>query len=224
MPPGRARQCLTEANGAFSEEPPTFMSALVTEHFSLQSISSATISKSGSRASLYLSALSSGLVAIGFASSPRQDLEALAFSVLPTVFVLGWFTIVRLIDTSVQNLVGRRRIETIRQYYATIDPLPRQAVRARRGAVWRPWRALRRSIRFFTMASMILLVDSVVAGQLWRLSSHLGPGYQLAAPSPSGWSPPSPRWRWACFTSRGGWPRLSHERHRQNFHAAVMVV
>jgi hypothetical protein len=66
-----------EGQGALSEEPPAFMSAPVTEHFSLQSISSATISESGSRAALYLSALSSGLVAIGFASSSRQDLEAL---------------------------------------------------------------------------------------------------------------------------------------------------
>jgi hypothetical protein len=107
---------------AVQEEPPALISALVTQHFSLQSISSATISESGSRAALYLSALSSGLVAIGFASSSRQDLEALAFSVVPTVFVLGWFTIVRLIHTSVQNLVSRRRTETIRQYHAAIDP------------------------------------------------------------------------------------------------------
>jgi len=50
-------------------ESPAFMSALVTEHFALQAVSSATISESGSRAALYLAALSSGLVAIGFASS-----------------------------------------------------------------------------------------------------------------------------------------------------------
>jgi hypothetical protein len=48
--------------------PPEFMSALVTEHFVLQGTSASTISEGGSRVSIYLSALSSGLVAIGFAS------------------------------------------------------------------------------------------------------------------------------------------------------------
>ena len=99
MPPNSRPPMPDGDHGDLTEEPPAFMSALVTEHFSLQSISSATISESGSRAALYLSALSSGLVAIGFASSSRQDLEALAFSVLPTVFVLGWFTIMSVSST-----------------------------------------------------------------------------------------------------------------------------
>jgi hypothetical protein len=44
--------------------PPEFMSALVTEHFVLQGTSSATVSESGSRVSIYLSALSSGLASM----------------------------------------------------------------------------------------------------------------------------------------------------------------
>jgi hypothetical protein len=63
---------------------------------------------------IYLSALSSGLVAIGIASSSPRALAALAFTVLPTVFVLGWFTVVRLTDTSVANIVSLRRMELIR--------------------------------------------------------------------------------------------------------------
>jgi hypothetical protein len=65
---------------------PEFMSALVTEHFVLQSTSSATISESGGRVSIHLSALPSGLVAIGFASSKPHALASLAFTVPPTVF------------------------------------------------------------------------------------------------------------------------------------------
>jgi hypothetical protein len=41
------------------------MSALTTEHFVLQTASSATVSESGARASIYLLSLSSSLVAIG---------------------------------------------------------------------------------------------------------------------------------------------------------------
>jgi hypothetical protein len=57
------------------------MSALVTEHFVLQSAASSTISESGSRVAIYLSALSSGLVAIGFASSSPQEVRARALRV-----------------------------------------------------------------------------------------------------------------------------------------------
>jgi len=102
--------------------PPEFMSALVTEHFVLQGTSSSTISESGSRVSIYLSALSSGLVAIGFASASRRALESLAFTVLPVVFILGWFTVVRLTDTSVANVVSQRRMDLIKRYYVSIYP------------------------------------------------------------------------------------------------------
>jgi len=72
---------------ADEKAPPEFMSALVTEHFVLQSTASSTISESSSRVSIYLSALSSGLVAIGFASATPHALASLAFTVLPTVFI-----------------------------------------------------------------------------------------------------------------------------------------
>jgi hypothetical protein len=157
-----------------SEDPPAFMSALVTEHFALQSVSSATISESGSRAALYLSALSSGLVAIGFASSSRKSLEALSFSVLPTVFILGWFTVVRLVETSVENIVCRRRIEVIRRYYAALDPRHRAFFEADyAGSGLHGVKYGGRSI-LFTMASMIHLVNSVVGGATVGLLCILG--------------------------------------------------
>ena len=43
-----------------------FITALVTEHFVLQSARSATIGEANGRASIYLSAVSSALVAFGF--------------------------------------------------------------------------------------------------------------------------------------------------------------
>jgi hypothetical protein len=149
---------------AEEKESPAFMSALVTEHFALQSVASSTISESGNRAAIYLSALSSGLVAIGFASSSPRALAALAFSVFPTVFILGYFTIVRLIDTSVQNIVALRRIEVIRRYYASLLPTapayfePDTASESARGVRYRGGSIL------FTMASMIILVNSVLGG------------------------------------------------------------
>ena len=147
-----------------NKPPPEFMSALVTEHFVLQSTASATISESGSRVAIYLSSLSSGLVALGFASSSPHALAALSFTVLPTVFILGWFTVVRLVDTSVANIVSLRRMERIRRYYASIVPSAADyfaaddSVTGTHGVSYGRWSFL------FTMASMVIVVNCVLGG------------------------------------------------------------
>jgi hypothetical protein len=135
-----------------NEKPPQdFMSTLGTEYFVLQSTASSTISESGSRVSIYLSSLASGLV-------------ALAFTVLPTVFVLGWFTIVRLIDTSVANLVSLRRMELITRYYAALAPIAppyfgaEDSPTAQHSVRYGRWSFL------FTMASMVITVNCVLGG------------------------------------------------------------
>src|SRR3954463_339795 len=99
---------------AAEPDPAALTTVLVTEHFALQSVAGTTVSESGSRAAIYLSALSSGLVAVGCASGSGHALLVLASTVLPTIFLLGCFTTVRLADTSVDNIVAGRRIEAIR--------------------------------------------------------------------------------------------------------------
>jgi hypothetical protein len=143
---------------------PEFMSALGTEYFVLQSTASSTISESGSRVSIYLSSLASGLVALGFSSASPRAFGSLAFTVLPTVFVLGWFTIVRLIDTSVANIVSLRRMELIRRYYAALAPIAPpyfgtgESVTTRHSVRYGRWSFL------FTMASMVITVNCVLGG------------------------------------------------------------
>jgi hypothetical protein len=167
---------------AGEKPPPEFMSALVTEHFVLQGISSATTSEGGSRVSIYLSALSSGLVAIGFASSSHRALESLAFTVLPVVFILGSFTIVRLTDTSVSNVVSQRRMDMITAYYASVHPPlatyfgPGGAPARRHGVQYGRWSFL------FTMASMVIVVNSVVGGATVALVCALA--IKTASPIP----------------------------------------
>ena len=140
------------------------MSALVTEHFVLQSTASSTISESGSRVSIYLSALASGLVALGFTSSLPRAFAPLAFTVLPTAYVLGWFTVVRLIDTSVANIISLRRMERIRAYYASLAPSgppyfeADDSVAGNHGVQYGRWAFL------FTMASMVITVNCVLGG------------------------------------------------------------
>jgi hypothetical protein len=166
---------------ADEKPPPDFMNALGTEYFVLQSTASATISESGSRVSIYLSSLASGLVALGFSSSSPRAFASLAFTVLPTVFVLGWFTIVRLIDTSVANVVSLRRMELIRRYYAQITPIAPpyfaadESSGAQHGVQYGRWSFL------FTMASMVIAVNCVVGGATVALLSDLAFKAPLAA-------------------------------------------
>ena len=140
------------------------MSALTTEHYMLQATSGSATSEGGSRVSIYLSALSSGLVAIGFASTSRHALESLAFTVLPVVFILGWFTIVRLIDTSVANIISLRRMELIRAYYAALAPVAPPYFGAGDPAAGEHGVRYGRWSFLFTMASMVITVNCVLGG------------------------------------------------------------
>ncbi|TIH37367.1 hypothetical protein D4765_08135 [Subtercola vilae] len=158
------------------------MSALVTEHFVLQSAASSTISESGSRASIYLAALSSGLVAVGFSSSSPGILAALSFTVFPTVFILGCFTVVRLVDTSIANVVAQNRIELIRRFYADIDPAAATYFQPDNTAtVGTMGVKYGRTAVLFTTASMITVVNSVLGGAGIAVVLTIGTGVPLIA-------------------------------------------
>jgi hypothetical protein len=96
--------------------------ALTTEHFVLQSAASTIAAESATRATLYVMSLSSLLVAMGFAAQSETAFVPLAAGVIPTVFLLGVFTIVRLIETGAQNMVFLRRMVRIRRYYRDLTP------------------------------------------------------------------------------------------------------
>ena len=137
----------------------------------LQSIAGSTINEAGTRSMIYLSALSGGLVALGFASSTKGLLAPLALTVLPTIWLLGWFTIVRLVDTTVENVSVTRRIEAIRAYYARLTPTAHSFFAAedplsngKFGVRYSRWSVI------FAMASMIALVNAVLAGSITALA------------------------------------------------------
>ena len=96
------------------------LSTLTTEHFTLQSARGSTVAESTARASLYVGALSSSLVAIGFIAQAAQLGDAFrvfVLVVLPAVYVLGLFTLVRVVYSSVEDLHYGRAINRIRAYY-----------------------------------------------------------------------------------------------------------
>ena len=96
------------------------LSVLTTEHFTLQGARSQTVGESGARSSLYLGSVSSTLIALGFVSQVSEggDLfQLFALAALPTLYFLGLFTFVRLVQTSVEDMVYGRAINRIRHYY-----------------------------------------------------------------------------------------------------------
>src|ERR671922_128189 len=99
------------------------LTALTTEHFTLQGARSQTMSESSARASLYVFSVSSALVALGFISQVSQvgDLfNTFALTVLPTLYVLGAVTFVRLAECGIEDWRYGLAINRIRGYYREI--------------------------------------------------------------------------------------------------------
>ena len=147
-----------------------FVTALVTEHFALQSARSATIGEANGRAAIYLSAVSSALVAFGFLAQVVTRLDPFVAAVLPAVFLLGEFTFAALLRNTLENLVLLRQMQRIRGYYRTLVPEADQffgqaaeeerfsAAMATVGLRARPAGML------FTGASVIATINSIVGG------------------------------------------------------------
>jgi hypothetical protein len=96
------------------------LTALTTEHFTLQGARAQTVSESAARSALYLGSVSSTLIALGFVSQVSRGgelFQLFALAALPTLFFLGTFTWVRLVESSVEDILDGRAINRIRHYY-----------------------------------------------------------------------------------------------------------
>jgi hypothetical protein len=158
------------------------ISALTTEHFVLQSAASATVNDAGARSSLYVLSLSSALVALGFASRSRDVFVPFVSTLLPSIFVLGVFTTVRLVDSALENQRCLREIARIRSIYRTLSPEAAIYFAAEHGR-WPETQA--ESLRLgstlahlTTSAAMIAFINSIVVGAsvMWLAGDRLGGG------------------------------------------------
>jgi hypothetical protein len=178
---------IAEGVAEHKDMPTDVMSALVTEHFVLQSAASTTVGEASGRAALYLSTLSSSLVAMGFAAQSPGLLGPLAAVVLPAIVVMGVFTTVRLVDTGVQNLTFLAGIARIRGLYRSMDP--------HAAKYFTPWGAAGASeatqalaslavhqgrlVGFGTTASMVAAINAIVAGAGVGLAAQWLMGQEL---------------------------------------------
>jgi hypothetical protein len=148
------------------------LTALTTEHFTLQGARSQTASESASRASLYILSVSSTLVALGFigqASQTGQTFDVFALTVLPTLYVLGAFTFVRIVECGVEDFRYGVAINRIRNYYKQIagDQAKLFLLSGHddgRGVFANMGVPVEGRKQFFTFATVVAMVNSVVGG------------------------------------------------------------
>jgi hypothetical protein len=160
----------------------SLLTVLTTEHVTLQGARASTISESSVRATLYVGAVSSALIALGFlgqASEFGAAFDAFALVVLPTVYLLGLFTFVRLVQSSIEDLLCGRAINRIRSFYLQLSGEESRyillgghddvyGVLANMG-IGKPsrWQL------YLTLASMIAVLNSVVGGTTLPLAARL---------------------------------------------------
>jgi hypothetical protein len=154
------------------------LSALTTEHFVLQSAVNGTISEASGRSTLYVMALSSTLVALGFTAEQEEVFSAFALSVLPVVFVLGCLTAIRLVDTAIENMQLLRGIARIHGHYRTLGPEAQRLFATNQGR-WPEAPANEPALQLgailaqmSTTAWMVAVINNAVAGAIVTLAAN----------------------------------------------------
>jgi hypothetical protein len=148
------------------------LSALTTEHFTLQGARAQTAGESASRTSLFMLSVSSTLVALGFlgqGSRPGHTFEVFALIVLPTLYLLGVVTFVRVVECGAEDYRYGVAINRIRHYYKDLAGEQERLFLLSGhddgpgvfGNMAVPVEGRR---QFFSFASVVAVIDSVIGG------------------------------------------------------------
>jgi hypothetical protein len=147
-----------------------FMTALVTDHFTLQGARGQLNAELTGRSALYLATVSSTLIALGFVARDWSAFVPFAAAVRSSLLILGEFTFIRLVAASIEDLKHLYAIQQIRSYYRSLVPDgltffaditigdPRVAVTRAMG-MSPSWLNL-----LFTAGGMIAAINSILAG------------------------------------------------------------
>src|SRR3954466_6818155 len=143
-----------------------------TEHFNLQTARAGTVSEANGRASIYLAAVSSNLIALAFIGQMSRlgpAFSAFALILLPVLAFIGIVTFQRLVQSSIEDIAYGQRIGRLRDFYLTLAPELEPYIlvvrdRHPRGAVGdqQPFPSGRQLA--LTAAGMVAVVNSVVTG------------------------------------------------------------
>jgi hypothetical protein len=173
--------------GEQAPEPrPAAMSFATTEHFALQGARAATISESTGRASMFLSAVSGGLVALGLiATATRVGTAFYAFglALLPTLTFVGLVTFERVLQSGIEDHDYARRISRLRAYYFEVAPelAPYVPARTLQDQVSTEGLTGGRRQGYRTVAGMVAVITAVLAGATVALLAAVASSHSLAA-------------------------------------------
>ena len=153
-------------------DPQQLLTALSTEHFTLQAARSQAMQETSARASLYVLAVSSALVALGFIgqiSEVGDVFDVFALPVLPTLYVLGIVTFVRLVECGAEDFRYGLAINRIRHYYKELagdraDLFLLSGHDDGRGVFENAAVPPEGRTQFFTFATVVAVINSVVGG------------------------------------------------------------
>lgn len=104
---------------------PALAQVLTTEHFTLQGARAVLASEVSSRATIYLSAVSSAVVALAFITTLSQAEEwirGFTLVLLPVLSFMGFVTKARLVQISYTDFHYQRAINRIRHFYVDVAP------------------------------------------------------------------------------------------------------
>jgi len=154
------------------EPSPELINVLTSEYWALQSARSGTVFESGGRVTGFLSTLSSFVVALAFigqVSRVGRPFFLFASLLLPTLFFVGAVTYVRVLQSGIEDLLVTRGMARIRAALLEIAPAARPYfVLSSNDDVMGHMHSMgidtdKRQL-LFTIASMVAVLNSVVAG------------------------------------------------------------
>ena len=169
---------------ADSDPRPAAVTFVTTEHFTLQGARSSTISESTGRASMFLGAVSGGLIACGLVATAAKTGAAFymfGLILLPTLAFVGLATFHRVLQSGIEDLGYARRIAQLRHYYldhapelagylpSPGEPLPTPGLGI---GLWQ---------QFLTVAGMVAVITAVLSGSAGGLLAAVVSGHSLVA-------------------------------------------
>jgi hypothetical protein len=181
-----------------------------TEHFNLASARAITVSEANGRASIYLAALSSSLIALAFIGQMSRlgaAFFAFALILLPVLAYVGVVTFLRLVQSSIEEIAYAHRIGLLRDFYLRLSPeLEPYVVVVRGTRSTAPFEADRLAPGAWqltlTVAGMVAVVNSVVIATCAGLVLVAAGVHLLAVPL-------------ACGAAIGAGAFSLHERHHR---------
>jgi hypothetical protein len=160
-----------------------WVTMLTTEHYALQGMRSAAIGEANGRASIFLGAVSAGLIALGFQGGGRSPATtAFQVLVLSGLGLLGVVTFLRCLQISIDDGQFSLRINRLRAVYAQLVPDLAGLLAVAAGAEQSTAMLTRRRQPFqamLTVAGTIGIVTTLVLGAdvgvlVYGPTGHLG--------------------------------------------------